>query len=313
MTSSTPVAPSDTDILHVQSAEAEKPPPPWSSFSELLKSDNSSEFAVFKLNQGTSFFTIAACVYVTILLLSNAFYKNTDGVPGALKVIAGMRCCVPLILWTYVYLSSQYVNSNTLTTEGKRILFFGNMSLLLHASFTGATLIGWVLTRDDCQSDVCLQDVPKHILPLGFFGVALVGGFAMTLFFPRHDVYVCFLSMTINTSSLIMSAIWIQVDARDMFVVCVMSMVMFLITVGYEGNMLSIYTAFSKFEIALRANVASENKEYLMKTQTEEMRHMIGMSVCICVYVYMYVYVFKCKFKIVCRFVCLCENVCVYL
>lgn len=297
---SSPIGPSDfpnnVDVATTEKNEQQQPRPPWTSLPSLLKSDNSSDFAVFKLNQGFSYYAMAVIAFQTIFNVLRAFNMNTDGVPGAIKVIAGMKCFAPIIGWIYFYLSSQYVNSTTLTAEGKRIFFFGNMSLLVHTIFTGATVLSWVLTRDDCDSDACLQDIPKHILPLGLFGNSIIGGLSMTLFFPCHDVYVCFLSMAINISSLITSVVLLGMPKMDIIGVSTVSIIMCILIVLYEENMLSLYTAFSKFKIALRAKVTSKNKEYLMETQTEEMRHMLGTSMCLCVCAYVCLYVNMCLF-----------------
>jgi hypothetical protein len=44
----------------------------------------------------------------------------------------------------------------------------------------------------------------------------------------------------------------------------------------YEGNIYGNYCVYVRFKMALIVKTESENKEYLLKTQTEEMRHMIG-------------------------------------
>jgi hypothetical protein len=51
---------------------------------------------------------------------------------------------------------------------------------------------------------------------------------------------------------------------------------MFYTVAKLETQVVSNFISYSKFESALLLKVASENEEYLMRTQTEEMRHMIG-------------------------------------
>jgi hypothetical protein len=63
----------------------------------------------------------------------------------------------------------------------------------------------------------------------------------------------------------------------------VMGVIMFYTIAKYETEVLSNFISYSKFESALRVKVASENEEYLMRTQTEGMRHMIG--ACTIIYV----------------------------
>jgi cell shape-determining protein MreC len=104
----------------------------------------------------------------------------------------------------------------------------------------------------------------------------IVGSIAMPMIYTCHDVSVCLLSIVITYSMLIVAAVLLHLPFLDIIYLSVVGIVIFVAVANYESNMFSIFTTFSKFELTLRAKVASENKEYLMKTQTEEMRHMIG-------------------------------------
>ena len=54
------------------------------------------------------------------------------------------------------------------------------------------------------------------------------------------------------------------------------SLVISRVLAKYECGIFSNFFSFSRFEIALREQISSENKECVLKMQTEEMRHMIG-------------------------------------
>jgi hypothetical protein len=82
--------------------------------------------------------------------------------------------------------------------------------------------------------------------------------------------------MIISASCYISSAVLAQLPTNDVLLAICVCVILFVMIIGLEGHTLSLYMYFSNFETALRAKVASENKESLMKAQTEEMRHMIG-------------------------------------
>jgi hypothetical protein len=84
------------------------------------------------------------------------------------------------------------------------------------------------------------------------------------------------MSVVITFTTMFAAGILLDVKAVDLVYIVLAGVVIALTFFAYEGGLLSIFNSYSKFEIALRVKVDSENKEYLMKIQREEMRHMIG-------------------------------------
>ena len=248
----------------------------WPSLRELLDADNSPQFHVFKLNQGYSMYAIALCIFQTGIISYQVVHAHHRGVPLALKLIHYLRFLTLVPLWLYFYFFKQHVKSDILSTKGKRIIFLGNMNILLHACIGGGLLLAWVLTHEDCHSRICLQDYPKHIVPLGMFIEATLWSIAMAVFYSVHHISVCFVSILVSYAMVLISAVLLHEEQPDFLAVIFMGLAMFFILFTYEGSLFVVYTSFFKFEAALRANLAFENEEALLKKQTEEMRHMIG-------------------------------------
>jgi hypothetical protein len=153
----------------------------------------------------------------------------------------------------------------------------GNVTLLMQSISVSVTLLVWVMARDQCHSDVCMQDFPKNMLPLGQFANMVIGIVAWPIFFSCHNISVHFISMSITLSALLASAVILQVDQKELIAISGLSLAMICSLASYHGSLLSAFTSNLDFERALRVNVNCENKTYLMKIQKNEMRHMIGM------------------------------------
>jgi tryptophan-rich sensory protein len=106
----------------------------------------------------------------------------------------------------------------------------------------------------------------------------LGGSIANPIFYGCHSTKASLSSICCIFASIIIVAVQRHVPRIELFALVIMAIIMFYTIVKYETQVLSNYISYSKFEKALRVKVASENEEYLMKIQTEEMRHMIGMS-----------------------------------
>ena len=252
--------------------------PPSSEPDGLLPLEISSDISVFKLNQGYSNCGIIYCVLQTVFFVGRALSVSVDGVPFAMRLISYVTLLVlPLMQGLYFYLSKQYKHSNTLTVEGKGIILIGNINLILQAVFTGAILLAWVTTRHHCHSEVCLQDYPKKLLPIRYFAYLLTSSIGMPLFFTSHDFSISLISACISIAAMFLGALVLHVDSFDILAILISGITVLFILYSIEGAIYLAFTSYSKFETALRANIASENKEYLMNIQTEEMRHMIGM------------------------------------
>jgi hypothetical protein len=251
--------------------------PQWASLSELLDADKSPDFTVFKLNQGCSKYLIVMFGLQTLLHSLKAVSVSTDGVPMALRLIAYVQLVIPLIAWVYyVFLSRRYVNSDTLTADGEKIMLLGNINLVVQAVCAAVFLLAWATTRDDCHSNLCLQDYPKHAVPLHAAIRVAVISIGMPIFFSCHNVYVSFISLFILLSAFLASVVILHVEPIEIGASVFMAISMICILFCYQGNLFSSYNSYKNLESVLRVNVASENNEYLMKLQTKEMRHMIG-------------------------------------
>lgn len=98
----------------------------------------------------------------------------------------------------------------------------------------------------------------------------------MPMFYMSHDALAAVVSFTISFSMLLASALVLDVHNKDIASTLMAWTMLFISLAIYEGNVYTNFTLYSKFESSLRQRLESENKEYIMKLQTEEMRHMIG-------------------------------------
>jgi hypothetical protein len=248
----------------------------WVSLPTLLHSDSSSDYTVFKLKQGCSYFTVYFCLFQTVFSFWRASDMLGPGVPLWVRLSVIARCFIPPLGWLYIYLFRKHDYSDVLGAEGKRIRCLGNASILLQTLCAGSLLLAWTLTRDECRSEACLEDFPERMLPVAVMVYSIAGVIAMPIFYPCHSVSVVLLAVVINYSALLAACFLIGAVASTTFAIGLMGTIVFFLACSYEGSAFSNYTSFSKFEIALRVKVESENKEYLMQIQREEMRHMLG-------------------------------------
>jgi hypothetical protein len=98
----------------------------------------------------------------------------------------------------------------------------------------------------------------------------------MPIFITGHSVLASLLSACIVFLIMPVAAVLMNFPSIKFFCIIVLGAVLLLTLTTYECNIYSSFTSFRQFEMALRAKVSNENTEYLMKIQTEEMRHMIG-------------------------------------
>jgi hypothetical protein len=250
----------------------------WTSLLEILDSDKLPEYAVFKLEGGRTRLAMFMNTIQTIIQVSKILTVTArgDGIPLMNRLINYLHIIVPLLAWVYIYFFRKYVHSNVLRSEGKRIIQLGNAVILMQSVFATVLLLVWVITHEDCHSDVCMQDFPKKMIPLGLLFQQFIGIVATPLLFTCHDVSACLRSVFITFSIFLVAAALRHLPFVELVLIFMLGCLTFFTLVSYESNIYSSFTSFCKFETTLRAKVDSENKEYLMKIQTEEMRHMIG-------------------------------------
>jgi hypothetical protein len=187
-----------------------------------------------------------------------------------------VRCLLPLLGWAYIYKLKKYVPSDVLNVEGRRILFLGDCLLIMQSLIVGSVLLTWIVTYDNCESSHCGADLPENTLPLALVLYVFVGSIATPLFYTCHHVFASLLSIVIAYSMLLAVGIMAHVHSNELLSLFVISVLMFYVLACHQGVILSNYYNYSSFETTLRMKVTSENQEFLMKVQTEEMRHMIG-------------------------------------
>ena len=96
------------------------------------------------------------------------------------------------------------------------------------------------------------------------------------MFFACHDVWACLLSIVVTYSMVLGAAVTLRLDSMQTFSLGALGFVLFLTFVCYEGSMYLNFSSNVYFEAALRVKVASENEAFLLRSQTEDMRHMLG-------------------------------------
>jgi hypothetical protein len=252
----------------------------WTSLKNSLASDKSSEFAAFKLKHGGTFMPIVINLFFFVLFGARIItFLANPGIPVFLLVTVYVRLAIPILGCLYVYLLKRYharAVDNVLSKEGRRVIQIGNAVIIVHALCSSFVLIALIMSQDECSSDACLQDIPAKTIPLGVTFQHVIGSIIMPLFFTCHDVSACFLSIFIAYSLMVVAGALQYLPVLDLVYIGVMGVMVFLVFVSYEVNAFFSYSSYSQFEATLLAKVASDNKEYLMQIQTEEMRHMIG-------------------------------------
>jgi hypothetical protein len=245
--------------------------------AQVYKSDKSTEFATYKLKSSTPYTAVLLCIVQTFFGFWRSAYVSEPGVPTLLKLANYVKLIVPSLGWMYIYLYSQYEQSEIKRLkDGRRIIILGNICIILQSFFTGLLSIVWVITKDHCSAEACLEEFPEKIIPLGLLFHQICGGVAMPLFYSCHDVFSIILSIVISYSAMLVTAILLHMDNVDVVYIFLTALVISMVLAKYECGIFSNFFSFSRFEIALREQISSENKECVLKMQTEEMRHMIG-------------------------------------
>jgi hypothetical protein len=254
----------------------------WTPLIGILSSDKLPEYSTFKLKEAGTFVPTIALVIQMMFMVFRAVLVTTPGVPLFYQLTNYFKVLCPVLNGIYIYLLKKHVHLNVLTSKGKLIFQFGNINILFQALSTSLMILSWVITHDDCHSDACLQNHPKQVFPLGLFIFPICGSFAMPMLYTCHDVSVCLISAFISFLLMVVAAVLLHMNFLDTFYIGLAGIVILISLVAYESNIYSTFKAYSQIESNVLAKVASENKEYLMKIQTEEMRHMIGTrNICI--------------------------------
>ena len=251
------------------------------SLRRLIQYDGNQEFKTFKQKLDlNSTYTLYFFIFQTFLRLWRCVVVLTDGAgaPLALNLVILLR--FPFILFlgvVYLYLSKKIAHSPTFNpSDGTKLMNIGNALVMSQAIFEGAMMLIWAFTIGDCEISWCQAD--KNIIPLTRVIYMLGGSIANPIFYGCHSTKASLSSICCIFASIIVVAVERHVQRIELFALVIMAIIMFYTIVKYETQVLSNYISYSKFEKALRVKVASENEEYLMKIQTEEMRHMIGTS-----------------------------------
>jgi hypothetical protein len=248
----------------------------WTSLIKIIESDKSSEYKIFKLKKSNATTTMIICAVQTLAYGYTLVYVTAPGVPLLFRLANYFRMIVPCLGWAYVYLLKKHVHSDVLTSEGKRVIQFGNAVILMQSLCASLMLLAFKYTRDDCHSDICLQDFAKQTIPLEMLLIQFIGSIAVPLFITCHDVSVSLLSISFSVSMIIVGAALLHLPPVQLFYIFLVGIVTFFCLANFESIIFSCFTSICNFETTLRAKVDCENKEYLMKIQTDEMRHMIG-------------------------------------
>ena len=253
--------------------------PKSSVFAKLIslaKTPNNIE--VFKLKQGCSHLTVCYCIFHTLFSIASFLFFLSKGsnAPVWLSLSIWLRPINIPFIWGYVFFSKKYVHSDELGKDGKRILNLGNMLILLHAAFAASYLLSWAHARNGCSHEACFPDFPDKMIPIRIMMYSIGGGIALPMFYPIHSAWVGILASLVIYSALFAASVLVNMSYFDMFSVLAVALIIFFSTVSFESNVLSIYISSMQFEAAYRVKCDSENKEYHMNKQKEEMRHMLG-------------------------------------
>ena len=248
------------------------------SWAILVHADRSADFKKFKLDRGYSKITIGFIIFDTLI----NFWRiiRLLRFPGATlmtQVVVCVSLLVPICEWIYIHLLKKHLQGGESRPQGEtRIIWLGNATMMLQSACMGLLLLSWSLGRNSCESAVCWEDFPEHIIPLPLLSQVICIGVAMPLVFSCHSTIFAQLSLIISYSLLFTTGLILKMPIADFLVIVSMFVFTFFTVVTYEYTVYLNYKSFSKFEFALRKKVESENKELLMKIQTEEMRNMIG-------------------------------------
>ena len=248
------------------------------SVTKLLRYDGNQEFKTFKQKRDVdSTFTVYFFFFQVILSFSRCLVAFGDtGSPLPLRVIIFLRFLIVLFLGGgYVYLTRKIANSATFRqSDGTKLLRVGNAFVTLLGILEGTMLLTWALTIGDCEVFWCEAD--KNMIPLTRVLFMVGSSIAVPIFFGCHSTKVSLFSTFSINICIVVVAIQRNLLQVEILAIVVMGILMLYTVAKLETQVVSNFISYSKFESALRVKVASENEEYLLRTQTEEMRHMIG-------------------------------------
>lgn len=249
------------------------------SLIRLIKMDSSEDFSIFKLKEGCPKYTMYWCIFnviVTVLKCLKLYYAGND-VPLVAKMLVYASICVPVLGCMYTYYFNKYEDSHFCTTKACAIIWLADAAIVLQSILASSALMYWVLNRDKCISaEFCMNDFPKYTIPIELLVVQIVSVFAYPMFYTCHHASATLLAVVISFTITITTGSLVHIRPPELLGICMMGVVFFFALASHEWSVLSNYEAYFKFETALRKHVTSENNEYLLRIQTEQMRHMIG-------------------------------------
>ena len=275
--------------MSVQVEPSSAPPPPglpvedddhpnqFISFKRLIQYDGNQEFKTFKQKQDlNSTYTLYYFIFQNILNLWRCvdIYDDT-GAPLPLRINIILRFIVLLFLGAaYVYMSKKIAHSPFNQSDGTKLLNIGNILVITQAILIGTMLLIWAFTMGDCDVRFCRAD--KNTIPMTQVIFMMGGSIANPIFYGCHSAKSSLASILCIFTCIFVVAVQRNLLKLEIFAIAITGIVMFYTVAKLETQVVSNFISYSKFESALLLKVASENEEYLMRTQTEEMRHMIG-------------------------------------
>lgn len=264
----------------------------WASFSELMESDYSIEFSAFKLKQGCLVPGGTLCATQSFIFAILMLDVGWNGVSTTLRLGIVFQCLAVMTAWVYFCLASQELK---VFVEGRRIvLLCGNAALLTQAVSEAILLLCWVMT-DECSNGEgidyqnCTHHYPSQRLLVEVVVIFVLSAIAMPVLLPCHSVSMCFLSLGVSLSALLLSAVISRVPIVSICALVLVSAVMLSVIYTFERM---LFALFNSVEVDVSApqkvTVRSNSKEYLGGVDTDEMQHMIGRALCCVVLCYFF-------------------------
>lgn len=254
----------------------------YTSINEVFHSDKIPAFKTFRLQQGgctqiAIYFTIFQTL-TTLISFHNVFCSY-DHDPTVLQSAVLLRFVVLFLSWSYIYYSSKYSFSRSTIDEEKRIFFLGNAIVVTQAIVGAIKLLSVAVDSDYVKNDY-LYGNPNPGIPMSILFIVISGNIAIPVFFTCHDTFICLISAIITYGTMFITGLLLQLPIVELLGTVTIGVIIFFTLASYERTIFSTFLMFSNFEVTLRDKLASESKEDILKNQTEEMRHMIGMVCC---------------------------------
>lgn len=250
----------------------------WKSIKDAFYSDISAEFTSFKLKHGDIAVPSLLCLVQTIIYMWRIIILSISDVPFWYKMTMYFRMVVPMLGWSYVILLWKFKTSNFEGFDGKKVIVFGNVTIIAQALGSGIMILVWALTRDDCHAVACREHAPDQMIPLGYLFHQIIAGVAMPLCFTCHNVTATIFSIVVTYTFMGVSAFLLDMSSMDILSIALMGFCVLFVLMNCETKVYFNFATFSKFEAAFRARMGLENEEYLRKVQAEDMRHVIGIT-----------------------------------